>query len=188
MTTRFGELMGIKDLPQTYDGYERLLVDYETERFEFDPANRRVTEASIDIARELAPLPDEAGHPAPHDRADGRAAAGRPRDAEAAGLVRPRGQGWSAAPGAGAADLPAAAQAYHHKPSTYPMGYRLGDLGPASMLDELNGTGQPARERLITAFAARWKPVTTASSVSWRSRAIVRSSFSASSGECGSRR
>jgi len=29
-------------------------------------------------------------------------------------------------------------EAYHHRPSTYPQGYRLGDLGPASMLDELN--------------------------------------------------
>ena len=64
MTTRFGELMGIKGLPTTYDGYERLLVDYETERFEFDPANRRLTEASIRIAREVAPLPMRPRHPA----------------------------------------------------------------------------------------------------------------------------
>ncbi len=28
---------------------------------------------------------------------------------------------------------------YHHRPSTYPRGYRLGDLGPASLLDGLNG-------------------------------------------------
>ena len=44
-TTRFGELMGIKDLPTTYDGYLALLDDYEREHFAFDPANRRVTEA-----------------------------------------------------------------------------------------------------------------------------------------------
>ena len=62
--------------------------------------------------------------------------------------------------------FPPRREAYHHQPSTYPMGYRLGDLGPASMLDELNGEGQPESERLITALAARWKPVTTASSVS----------------------
>ena len=36
--------------------------------------------------------------------------------------------------------------AYHHRPSTYPQGYRLGDLGPASMLDELD-----RRDRLHTA-------------------------------------
>ncbi|NYD40786.1 hypothetical protein [Nocardioides panaciterrulae] len=30
--------------------------------------------------------------------------------------------------------------AYHHRPSTYPQGYRLGDLGPASMLADLNRT------------------------------------------------
>ena len=29
VTTRFGELMGIRDLPTTYDGYLALLVDYE---------------------------------------------------------------------------------------------------------------------------------------------------------------
>ena len=39
VTTRFGELMGIKGLPSTYDGYLELLDDYEPERFAFDPAN-----------------------------------------------------------------------------------------------------------------------------------------------------
>jgi hypothetical protein len=28
--------------------------------------------------------------------------------------------------------------AYHHRPTSYPRGYALADLGPASMLDELN--------------------------------------------------
>jgi hypothetical protein len=31
--------------------------------------------------------------------------------------------------------------AYHHQPSSYPQGYTLGDLGPASMLEELNSRG-----------------------------------------------
>jgi hypothetical protein len=30
--------------------------------------------------------------------------------------------------------------AYVHRPSTYPHGHRLEDLGPLSMLDDLNGT------------------------------------------------
>ncbi|HET6939854.1 MAG TPA: oxygenase MpaB family protein, partial [Nocardioides sp.] len=54
-TTRFGELMGISGLPDTYEGYEQLLTSYEAERFEFDPANRRVTEATIRIGRATAP-------------------------------------------------------------------------------------------------------------------------------------
>ena len=54
-TTRFGELMGIKGLPETYDGYLELLTSYERERFEFDPANKRVTEATIRIGRATAP-------------------------------------------------------------------------------------------------------------------------------------
>jgi hypothetical protein len=80
-TTRFGTMMGIKDLPTTYDGYLELLTAYEREHFAFDPANRRVTEATLRVARRAA---------------------------------------------------------YHHRPSSYPQGYTLGDLGPASMLDQLN--------------------------------------------------
>jgi hypothetical protein len=42
--------------------------------------------------------------------------------------------------------------AYHHRPSSYPQGYTLGDLGPASMLDELNAThrARPAGEGACT--------------------------------------
>ncbi len=59
-TTRFGELMGIRGLPTTYEGYLQLLLAYERERFAFDPANRRVAEASLRIAAATtpgAPLP-----------------------------------------------------------------------------------------------------------------------------------
>jgi hypothetical protein len=52
--------------------------------------------------------------------------------------------------------------------------------------------GRPARsapqprvsERAMTALAARWKPVTTASRVSWRSRETVCSIWAACSGDC----
>ena len=47
--------MGINGLPQTYDGYLELLTDYEREQFAFDPANKRVTEATIRIGRATAP-------------------------------------------------------------------------------------------------------------------------------------
>lgn len=57
VTIRFGELMGIKGLPNTYDGYLNLLVDYEREHFAPDPANTALAEASIDIARATMPAP-----------------------------------------------------------------------------------------------------------------------------------
>ena len=146
VTTRFGELMGLKDLPTTYDGYARLLDDYEAERFAFDPAARRLTEASLRIARQVAPAPlrpfvrrvtialmDEPL----------RLALGMPRQpawfvrAVKAGLrLRARALRF----------FPPRRQAHHHRPSTYPMGYRLGDLGPVSMLDDLNRQHTNSRE------------------------------------------
>lgn len=146
VTTRFGELMGLKDLPATYDGYERLLDDYEAERFAFDPAARRLTEASLRIARTVAPAPVK-----PFVRRVTialmdeplRVALGMPPQpawfvrAVRAGLrLRARALRF----------FPPRRQAYHHQPSTYPMGYRLGDLGPASMLDELNRQHTNSRE------------------------------------------
>jgi ER-bound oxygenase mpaB/B'/Rubber oxygenase, catalytic domain len=49
VTTRFGELMGIKELPTSYAGYERLLDDYEASHFAFAASNRRVADATIRI-------------------------------------------------------------------------------------------------------------------------------------------
>lgn len=141
-TTRFGTLMGIKDLPTTYDGYLELLTSYERDHFEFDPANRRVTEATLRIAQQTAPPPlrpvvrrvtialmDEPL----------RTALGVPRQptwfvrAVSSGLrLRGRLLRWA----------PPRRTAHHHRPSSYPQGYRLGDLGPASMLDELNTVGR----------------------------------------------
>ncbi len=148
VTTRFGELMGLKGLPTAYDGYERLLDDYEAERFEFDPAAKRLTEASIRIARTVAPAPMKPlvrrltialmDEPL-------RLALGMPRQPPwfvrvvKAGL---RLRAWALR------YFPPRKNAYHHKPSTYPMGYRLGDLGPASMLDELNMKHTDTRETI----------------------------------------
>lgn len=138
VTTRFGELMGIKDLPTTYDGYLTLLVDHERQHFAHTPAGTRLAEASIRIAREVAPPPlrpmlrrvtiavmDEPL----------REALGMPRQpqwlvrAVHAGL-RLRGRLLRLAP--------PRRTAYVHRPTTYPGGYRLADLGPIAMLDELN--------------------------------------------------
>jgi hypothetical protein len=138
LTTRFGELMGITGLPRTYDGYLTLLRDYEAERFEFTEANRRVTEATLGIAREIAPPPlrplarrvtialmDEPL----------RVALGMPE--QPAWFVTAVRRGLRVR-----AHLlrfaPARRTAYHHRPTSYPRGYTLRDIGPQSMLDELN--------------------------------------------------
>ena len=57
LTTRFGELMGLRGLPTTYDGYLHLLIDYERAHFAASPAGRRVTEATLRVGRETAPWP-----------------------------------------------------------------------------------------------------------------------------------
>ena len=74
-TTRFGELMNITGLPETYDGYLQLLVDYEREHFALDPANTRVTEATIRIGRQTSPWYLRPGFRRVSHRADGRVAA-----------------------------------------------------------------------------------------------------------------
>jgi hypothetical protein len=42
-----GRLMGIRDLPQDFAGFERLLDDYEAEHFAFDEGGRRVADATL---------------------------------------------------------------------------------------------------------------------------------------------
>lgn len=148
VTTRLGELMGIKDLPATYADYERLLDDYEAERFATDPANTRVAEASIRIVTNWYPRPvrplvrrvtiamlDEPL----------RVALGLPRQpawftrsidlalrlrARVIRFLPPR-----------AADDP-----YRHDASrTYPFGYSLADLGPREHSDERHRGAPTAR-------------------------------------------
>lgn len=143
LTTRFGELMGIKGLPTTYAGYLTLLRDYEAERFESTDASRRLTEATVGVARRLAPWPVK-----PFVRRVTialmdeplRRALGMPTQpvwlvsAIRRGLrVRARLLRFA----------PPRRTAYHHRPTTYPHGYSLRDLGPTSMLDELNGDTSP---------------------------------------------
>lgn len=138
VTTRFGELMGIKHLPTTYDGYLTLLVDYERQHFAHTPAATRLAEASIRIAREVAPPPLKplirrvtiAMFDEPLRRA-----LGMPRQpawfvrAVHVGL-RLRGRLLRLAP--------PRRTPYLHRPTTYPSGHRLEDLGPIAMLDDLN--------------------------------------------------
>jgi hypothetical protein len=138
LTTRFGELMGLRDLPRTYDGYLRLLVDYERRRFAFDPANRRLAEASIRIAQQTQPgvpgfvvrrvviaLMDEPL----------REALGLPR--QPAWFTRAVRRGLRVRAFA-LRFFPPRDEAYRHRASTYPHGYTLTDIGPESMLAALN--------------------------------------------------
>ena len=133
VTTRLGRLMGIKDLPATYADYERLLDDYEAERFAPDPANTRVAEASIRIVtnwypRPLRPLVRRVTIAMLDEPL--RVALGLPRQpawlvGAADLMVRLRGRVLRLLPPR-AADRP-----YRHDARrTYPFGYSLADLGP----------------------------------------------------------
>jgi hypothetical protein len=134
VTTRFGELMGIKGLPTSYDGYERFLDDYEARRFEYAPTNRRVAEASIRIVMNWYPRPvrplvrrvsiamlddtlvDALGLPRqPRSLSRLLDRALRVRAAVIRHLMPPRPE----------------SRPYEHDASrTYPFGYSLADLGP----------------------------------------------------------
>jgi len=138
-TTRFGELMNITGLPETYDGYLQLLVDYERDHFAPDPANTRVTEATIRIGRQTAPWYLRAGFRrvsiALMDEPL-RVALGMPRQPRALivavdlGLrLRAKALRFLAKP---------RLAPYERVHPTYPNGYELSRIGPAKMLDELN--------------------------------------------------
>lgn len=147
-TTRFGELMGIKGLPETYDGYHELLTSYERKRFEHDPANTRVTEATIRIGRATAPW-----YLRPGFRRVSIALMDEPLRQALGMEAQPR---WLVA----AVDLglrlrakvlrfaPPRRTPYERSHPTYPNGYELSRVGPASMLDELNRT-TPTKESTV---------------------------------------
>lgn len=138
LTTRFGQMMGITGLPTTYDGYLTLLREYEAAHFEFTEANRRVTEATLRVARDVAPVPLR-----PLIRRMTIALMDEPlRKA----LGMPEQPAWFvSAVRRGLAVrarllrlAPPRRTAYHHRASSYPHGYTLRDLGPHSMLEALN--------------------------------------------------
>jgi hypothetical protein len=54
---RLGALMGIKDVPEDYAGFERLLDEYERDHFGFDPGARRVADATLDLMASWYPRP-----------------------------------------------------------------------------------------------------------------------------------
>ena len=138
VTTRFGELMGITGLPTTYDGYLTLLRTYEAERFAFTEANRRLTEATLRVAREIAPAALK-----PLARRVTIALMDEPLRVALGMPAQPAWFGAAVRRGLRARArllrfAPPRRTAYHHRPSTYPDGYTLHDLGPAAMLSALN--------------------------------------------------
>lgn len=50
-----GRLMGITDTPESYEAFERLLDDYEATHFAFDPAGRRVADATLALMTTFYP-------------------------------------------------------------------------------------------------------------------------------------
>ncbi|MFD7533410.1 MULTISPECIES: oxygenase MpaB family protein [unclassified Streptomyces] len=129
---RTGAMMGIEGVPDTYEGFERLLDSYEERMFAYDPANRRVANATFRVIASWYPRPlrplvarfalgllDEPllaalgfGPQPPWVRASASAAL-RLRARCVRGLpARPR-------------RFPA-----RPRPRSYPFGWRLDDLGP----------------------------------------------------------
>lgn len=127
---RLGALMGIRDVPTDYAGFERLLVETERARFAFDDANHRVATATIRIFADWYPAPlrgratqaviamldeplrDALGLP--------RASALLTRAVRAGLHVRARALRW----------FPPRNRPFTPKPRTYPDGWSVDQIGP----------------------------------------------------------
>ncbi|HEX6874608.1 MAG TPA: oxygenase MpaB family protein [Nocardioidaceae bacterium] len=134
VTTRLGQLMGIKDLPRSYEDYERLLDEYEAERFEFAPENRRVAEASLRIVENwypslVRPLVRRVNVAMLDDPL--REALGLPRQPRWLSRLLDRGLRVRSHVLRVVVPPRPESKPYVHDPSrTYPFGYSLSDLGP----------------------------------------------------------
>jgi hypothetical protein len=128
-----GRLMGLKDVPETYEGFASVLDAYEREHYAYDDAGRRVADATIAIfqgwfprfARPLArrgvlSLTDEAL----------RQALGLPRSPRVMEIAADRGL---RARAVFVRLMPARPERMpkRPRPRSYPGGYTLGDIGPA---------------------------------------------------------
>lgn len=54
---RLGKLMGIKDIPETYEEFEELLDTYEAEHFAFDEKSLAVADATLQLFASFYPKP-----------------------------------------------------------------------------------------------------------------------------------
>ncbi|GAB3695638.1 oxygenase MpaB family protein [Saccharopolyspora tripterygii] len=133
--SRMGEGMRIEGIPGTYEEFERLLDDYERERFAFDEGGRRVAESTMRLFGSWFPRPLSA------TVSDATRLLMDPHLLDALHLPRPpqfarravelalkaRGQFLRL----GSPPRPDS-RPVTPSPATYPGGYRLHDLGPAS--------------------------------------------------------
>jgi hypothetical protein len=139
-----GRLMGIKDIPETYEEFAALMDDHEATNFAYNEPSRRVAEATIDVfqnwfpgvARPLArrgliamldtPLREALGFdraPRVLEAVAHRALRARARFVR---LMPPRPESWPKRP----------------NPRAYPGGYTLEDIGPAFMREHA-GPAEP---------------------------------------------
>lgn len=52
-----GRRMGIRDIPETYEAFARLMDDYEAEHFGYDAGGRRVADATLELFGTFQPWP-----------------------------------------------------------------------------------------------------------------------------------
>ena len=50
-----GKRMNIKNIPDSYEAFEQFNIDYEREHYAFDPANRRIADATIEVMQSWYP-------------------------------------------------------------------------------------------------------------------------------------
>ncbi len=139
VTTRFGELMGIQGLPSTYDGYLELLHLLRARAV-------RVRPGQPPGDRGVDPDRPRASHRHRCGRSYGESTIALMDEPLRRALGMPAQPAWFVRTVRSGARLrgrllrffPPRRAAYRHRPSTYPLGYALGDLGPVSMLEELN--------------------------------------------------
>ncbi|QTI70610.1 oxygenase MpaB family protein [Gordonia polyisoprenivorans] len=53
---KLGKHMALKDIPNTYEAFERFLEDYEREHFAYSPGSRKVADATLDLLTTFMPF------------------------------------------------------------------------------------------------------------------------------------
>ncbi|QDV33129.1 oxygenase MpaB family protein [Tautonia plasticadhaerens] len=144
-----GRRMGIRDIPGAYDAFDRLNLDFEREHFRFASSNATIGRATLDLflgwyPRPLRPLVRPAmyalmdepileafGFPRPSRATRSMVQAGLAMRARLLRLMPPRRRPYL--------------RTEHHRPRSYPRGYRMADLGPPPGPDgvEAGSAGPP---------------------------------------------
>jgi ER-bound oxygenase mpaB/B'/Rubber oxygenase, catalytic domain len=138
-----GRLMGLKDIPETYEEFAGLLDGYERDHYAFNEPSRRVAEATIAIfqgwfpavARPLARRGVLAMTDTPLREALGLPRAPRALEVAADRALRARALAVRLMP-ARPDRMPKVP-----RPRTYRNGYRLDDIGPGGTRERVTRTG-----------------------------------------------